>query len=346
MKRLLLVAVMSIGACHPRTSLKSCGKRVLKVGTPSPTSGPIEPGPPLGGCRVFPPDNPWNQDISKLPLDPELMSPSVIEHMSMGTSLHLDFGPSKKHYGIPITFGKAAAPAPLTFDEEGWPDESDKLPCPKDGGDFCYPIPLTAKIEGGAQAPADTDRHVLFVATDGAPDHCVLYETYSTFQEGTGFRVKSAAVWKLDSNALRPDGWTSADAAGMAILPGLVRLAEIRNGEINHAIRFTLGRTANSFIHPATHAAGVNTKERPPLGARLRLKASFDESKFTGPAKILVKAMKRYGLILADNGSDWYLSGEEHDGWGDMDDFMDQIGTIKGRDFEIVKTGKLIHQHE
>jgi hypothetical protein len=316
-------------------------------GEPSAVSGAAampSGSPTVAGCRVFPPDNPWNQDISNLPVDPELHVPKVTDHMSSGTSIHLDFGTTKDHYGIPITAGRAAPPAPLTFDE-GWPDESDKLACPNGGGDFCYPIPLNARIEGGPGAKPGADRHVVFLATDGAPDHCVLYETYNTVPKPGGFLVKSAAIWKLDSNARRPRNWTSADAAGLPILPGLVRYEEVKAGEIRHAIRFTLERTANSYIDPATHAAGVNTDERPPLGVRVRLKASFDTSIFTGAAKVLVTAMKKYGMILADNGGDWFVSGDEHDGWGNMDDFIAQMKKVKGRDFEIVKTGKVIRQN-
>ncbi len=306
-----------------------------------PATGPV---PMIGGCRIFPANNPWNMDVSGLPLDPELNKDDLTEHLSMGTSIHLDFGTTKDHYGIPITVGKAAAPAVLAMDD-GWPEESDKLACPKGkGGDFCYPIPLNARIEGGPKAEADEDRHIIFLATDGAPDHCTLYETYSSFRHKNGFKVKAAAIWKLDSNARRKDGFTSADAGGLPILPGLVRAEEVQKGEIKHAVRFTLQRTAAGFIYPATHASGVHTNKFPPLGMRVRLKASFDTSGFSGPAKVLVTAMKKYGMILADNGTDWYVSGEESDAWGNMDDFIGQMKKVKGRSFEIVKTGKIIKQ--
>lgn len=311
---------------------------------PAGSAGPVSMAgsPMIAGCRIFPADNSWNQDISGLPVDEALNRPKVLDHMSLGTSIHLDFGTTKDHYGIPINAGKAAPPVELTFNE-GYPEESDKLACPKGrGGEFCYPIPLGARIEGGPKAAADADRHLLFLATDGAPDHCVLYELYNTHQKGSGFTTQGSAIWKLDSNARRTEGWTSADAAGLPILPGLIRYDEIKAGEIKHAIRFTLARTSNSFIYPATHAAGIDTDERPPLGIRVRLKASFDTSKFRGAAKVVVTAMKKYGMILADNGSDWFISGEEHDGWVGMDDFIDQMKKVKGSRFEIVKTGRVI----
>ena len=351
MKRVAPVGLLLLAACDA-ASATSCVARGGKgpAGAEQQAAGgqawaPADPqGPPLGGCRVFPPDNPWNQDVSALPVDEALMASKVRDHMSLGTSIHVDWGTTKDHYGIPITVGRAAPPAPLFFHEDGWPDESDRLRCPGGKGDFCYPIPLGARIEGGPDAPRDSDRHVVFVATDGAPDHCVAYELYNAQRKGAGFEVQAAAIWKLDSNARRPEGWTSADAAGLPILPGLVRYDEVARGEITHAIRFTLQRTANAYIHPATHAAGTNTTERPPMGARMRLPASFDTSGFTGAARVIVTAMKRYGIILADNGSDWFVTGEEHDGWGDVDDLAAQMKRVKGRDFEFVKTGPVVRQ--
>lgn len=264
--------------------------------------------------------------------------------MALGTGVHPDWGTMTDHYGIPITIGKAATPVPLTFSTSWGPGESDKLPCPGGAGDFCYPIPLDAHIEGGAGASAGSDRHVLFLADDGAPDHCILYELFNAQNpSGGGFRVASAAIWHLDSNALRPEGWTSADAAGLPILPGLVRFEEIQKGEIAHAIRFTMSSTRQAYIHPATHAAGAADPSRPPMGLRVRLKGSFDDSKFTGAAKIVTTAMKKYGLILADNGSNWFITGESNEGWaGEMDGLLSQLGKVKGSDFEIVKTGDVI----
>jgi hypothetical protein len=306
--------------------------------------GPLAgPGTLLGGCRIFPADNAWNSTVDAAPLDADLMT-SVMPGLALDRTMHPDWGAATDNYGIPINLGKAATPAPLTFTTSYGPLESDKLPCPSGGGEFCYPIPLTAAIEGGPGAAAASDRHVLFLATDGAPDHCVLYELYNAQnQSGAGFTVGGGAIWKLDSNALRPEGWTSADAAGLAILPGLVRWEEIQRGEITHAIRFTMQRTRQAYIHPATHAAGNVDAALPPMGLRVRLKATFDDSAFTGAAKIVAKAMKTYGLILADNGSDWYIGGESNDAWApEMDTLLTQLRKVKGADFEIVKTGAVV----
>ena len=313
-------------------------------GTSSGSSGTVAgPGTLHAGCRIFPNDNAWNTIVAGEALDTELMA-SVMPGMSLGTGMHPDWGTATDHYGIPITVGKAAAPAPISWNTTYGPRESDKLPCPGGGGDFCYPIPIDAKIEGGPSAKSTTDRHVLFLANDGAPDHCVLYELYNTQNpSGSGFTAASGAIWKLDSNALRTEGWTSADAAGLAVLPGLVRWEEVQRGEITHAIRFTMGRSRQAYIHPATHAAGDVDPSLPPMGLRLRLKASFDDSAFTGPSKVVATAMKKYGIILADNGSDWYISGESNDAWEpEMDSLLTNLGTVKGSDFEIVKTGTVV----
>jgi hypothetical protein len=293
------------------------------------------------GCRIFPSDNPWNRAVDKEPLDTELMA-SVMPGMALGTGMHPDWGTVTDNYGIPITVGKAAAPALITWSTTYGLTESDPLACGL--GPFCYPIPLDAKIEGGPGAKTTSDRHVLFLATDGAPDHCVLYELYNTQNpSGSGFTAASGAIWKLDSNALRTEGWTSADAAGLAILPGLVRLEEIKRGEIPHALRFTMDASRQAYIHPATHAAGSADAALPPMGLRVRLKASFDDSAFTGPSKVLTTAMKKYGLILADNGSNWYVSGESDEGWApEMDALLANLGQVKGSDFEIVKTGAIV----
>jgi hypothetical protein len=259
--------------------------------------------------------------------------------MATGTGLHPDWGTVTDNYGIPITVGNASAPAPITFHTDYGPKESDKLACPSGGGQFCYPIPLNAKTEGGG------DAHVLFLAKDGAPDHCVLYELFATKVQSGGFNTGSAAIWKLDSNALRPEGWTSADAAGLAILAGLVRREEIVRGEITHALRFTMDRTRNGYIHPATHSAGDDDATLPPMGLRVRLKSSFSEAGFSGPSLTIIKAMKKYGMILADNGSNWYVSGEQDEAWEpDMDKLVSQLAKVKGSAFEIVKTGNFIPQ--
>jgi len=273
-----------------------------------------------------------------------LLMASVMPGMALGTSLHPDWGTYAENYGIPITAGPAGAPVPLTWTAKWGPTESDPLPCPSGGGNFCYPIPLAAKIEGGAGAKSTSDRHLLFLATDAAPDHCVLYELYNTQnQSGPGFTAANGAIWHLDTNALRPEGWTSADAAGLPIMPGLVRVAEVRSGAITHAIRMTMNKSRQAYIHPATHAAGTAAASLPPMGLRLRLKAGFDASSLPAPAKVVASALQRYGVMLADNGSDWYIGGESSDDWADlMSDLVSGLSTIKGSDFEIVKTGDVV----
>jgi hypothetical protein len=199
-----------------------------------------------------------------------------------------------------------------------------------------YPFPQTALIEGGANSGGDM--HVLVVDTGS----CTLYETWSSTYVGPGWNCGSGAKFDLTSNALRPDGWTSADAAGLPILPGLVRLAEVQAGSIQHALRFTVSRTQQGYIHPATHAAGQSDTSLPPMGLRLRLKASFDPSPFSGPTKVVVVAMQQYGLILADNGSDWYVSGDSDDGWSSlMDTVVQGLSQVHGSDFEAVETGPI-----
>jgi hypothetical protein len=332
----------STGATGSTGSTGSTGGTGGSAGDASGTSGGVPgPGTMHAGCRIFPNDNAWNSTVDTLPLDTELMA-SVMPGMALGTGLHPDWGTATDNFGIPITVGKAATPVPITWNTSYGPKESDPLACAK--GPFCYPIPLDAKIEGGAGSKSSSDRHVLFLATDGAPDHCVLYELYNTQNPASGgFTAASGAIWKLDSNALRTEGWTSADAAGLPVLPGLVRLEEIKRGEIPHALRFTMASSRQAYIHPATHAAGSDDTALPPMGLRLRLKATFDDSAFTGASKVITTAMKKYGLILADNGSNWYVSGETDDAWApEMDAVLSSLGKVKGGDFEIIKTGTVV----
>jgi hypothetical protein len=248
---------------------------------------------------------------------------------SMGAAhLHPDWGDwSTNHYGIPWqTVPAGQAMVPMTFD---YSDESDPGP---------YPFPASALVEGGAGSGGDM--HVLVIDTGT----CTLYETWSSTFTNPGWHCGSGAKFDLTSNALRPDGWTSADAAGLAVLPGLVRVAEVQAGVIAHALRFTVSSTQQGFIHPATHAAGSSNTSLPPMGLRIRLKASFDVSKLSGPAKVIVTAMQQYGMILADNGSNWFVSGDSDDAWTPL---MGAIGTafsqLHGSDFEAVDTGPILH---
>lgn len=272
----------------------------------------------IGGCPVFPSDNPWNQDVSRLPLDPN--SANYIRSIGLTDMLHPDFG-SNPDYGIPYNVVPGTqTKVPITWTAYG--DESDPGP---------YPIPANAKREVGG------DRHVL-VLDSGA---CKLYELYKAEKNssGSGWSAESGAIFDLRSNALRPEGWTSADAAGLPILPGLIRYDEVTAGAVNHAIRFTASQTQDGWIHPATHPAGSGGSALPPMGLRVRMKANYDISQLTGHARIIAEAMKKYGMILADNGSDWYFGGATDSRWDDEN--LDQLKDIPGSAFEAVYTGEI-----
>jgi hypothetical protein len=271
--------------------------------------------PRLAGCPMFPATNPWNQRVDSLPVAPN--SAAIIASIGAGTGLHPDFG-SGTWDGGPIGIPYDLVPAKqkkvrVAFD---YADESDSGP---------YPIPAKPKIEHGG------DRHVLIVDT-GA---CRLYELYDARKTGGRWRAGSGAVWNLRSNALRPAGWTSADAAGLPILPGLARYDEVAAGEIDHALRFTVERTRRAYVYPARHSASDATDPSlPPMGLRLRLKAGFDTRGFPRQARAILEALKRYGMMVADNGSDWYVSGAPDPRWSNDD--LRALGRVKGSDFEVV----------
>ncbi|NNJ13252.1 hypothetical protein EKD04_023280 [Chloroflexales bacterium ZM16-3] len=278
--------------------------------------------PQLAGCPVFPADNAWNQDISAFPVDPG--SDAYIASINAGGSqfLHADFGENQS-YGIPFVVVPPSQPlVQISFVEYG--DESDPGP---------YPVPLSAPVEGGGG-----DSHVL-VLRQG---ECKLYELYHASQVGAGWEASSGAVWNLRSNALRPAGWTSADAAGLPILPGLARYDEVAAGAIRHALRFTVWRSQRGYILPATHfASSTSDPAFPPMGLRLRLKASYDISGFTGQSRVILEALRRYGMIVADNGSSWYISGATDPGW--VDDDLNQLKGVPGSAFEVVSTGVIVN---
>jgi hypothetical protein len=286
-------------------------------------------GPSIGGCAIFPPDNPWNtrvDDPSKFPVHPN--SATYIANMNPGTHLHADWGAwSTDKYGIPWQTVPASQPlVPMSFD---YADESDPGP---------YPFPPNAMVEGGAGSGGDM--HVLVLQTGT----CTLYETWSSTFVGPGWQCGSGAKFNLESNELRPDGWTSSDAAGLPVLPGLVRLAEVQSGVIPHALRFTVANTQAAFIHPATHAAGQNSADLPPMGLRIRLKASYNVSNVIGPARVILTAMQQYGMLLADNGSAWYVTGDSDDRWTPLMDAVNQaFSALHGSDFEAVQTGPIQH---
>jgi hypothetical protein len=337
MKRLSLVLLLA-------TACSGSGDGVETI-PPDASIGTPTTAATIAGCRIFPDDNPWNLDVSANLLHPRRTQ--LMSHMNPSGTLHPDWGNwTADQYGIPWDTGTGATPAPINWTASWGDDESDPLECTigPTTYPFCYPIPTTVRIEGGSSAPSNRDRHVLYIDTAGAPNDCTLYELYNTQNvTGTEFDAANGAVFPLGTNTLRPEGWTSADAAGLPILPGLVRYDEIEAGEIRHAIRFTMDTTARSYIHPATHQAGTSGSDLPPMGLRLRLRADYPEAGLSPEALIIVTALKRYGMILADNGSDWYLTGDSDDRWDDvMDGILDALGDIHGRVFEIVYSGPII----
>ncbi|TAL12261.1 MAG: hypothetical protein EPO00_02110 [Chloroflexota bacterium] len=239
----------------------------------------------------------------------------MIAAIGLGASLHPDFS-NAGGYGIPFNIvGTATARSTVTFD---YADESDAGP---------YPIPAKPKIEGGS------DRHILMIDTND----CRLYELFAAAKVGSTWTAGSGAIWNLKSNALRPDGWTSADAAGLPIFPGLVRYSEVAAGAIRHAIRFTASSTCSGYLYPARHKAGSGLcTTKPPMGLRVRLKASVDISGYGPQSQVILRALQQYGMLLADNGSPWYITGAPDSRWND--DELHGLGGIKGSDFEVVDT--------
>ena len=281
----------------------------------------------VAGCTVFPASNAWNQRVDKLPVAAN--SAQLIA--SIGSSgVHADFGNGLydgSYIGIPyvVVHGKTTPKSRVTFD---YADESDKGP---------YPIPIHVPIEGQPAHGNEGDRHALIVDRDS----CRLYELYALRREGGHWAAGSGAIWSLRSNALRPAGWTSADAAGLPILPGLARWdGDASTGAIRHALRFTVERTRRAYVYPARHYASSSTDASlPPMGLRVRLKAGIDISKLPPQARIVAQAMKTYGMILADNGSNWYVSGAPSPKWSN--DPLHALGALTGSDFEVVDTTRL-----
>jgi hypothetical protein len=282
--------------------------------------------PRLGGCSVFPADNPWNQDVSALPVHAD--SDTFIDSIGRGDHVHPDFGTQWEGapIGIPfITVGAGEPSMPIHFVAYG--DESDPGP---------YPVPLDAPIEGGADS--DGDRHVIAIDTST----CTLYELYRAFPDGGAWDADSGAVFDLRSNDQHPFTFTSADAAGLPIFPGLVRYDEVvSEGELRHAVRFTVSRSRRALIAPARHHAGASDDPSlPPMGLRLRMKASYDCSSYSPEARVICAGLKRYGLLLADNGSDFYLSGAPDARWDD--DALGDLKQLTGDAFEAVETGPIV----
>lgn len=291
----------------------------------------------LHGDIPFPADNPWNTDMSdprRYPVDPN--SKAIIAHIGAGTSLHADFGPPP--YGIPYVVVGAGQPLVDVRipSDGGYPRESDKGP---------FPIPVDAPVEGGATGYAQGgDAHVLVLSRSPVPGRATqLFEMWRAKEDGDhGWTAAAVAAFDVRSDVVRPAfdgrcGVTSADAAGLPIFPGLVRYDEVESGAIRHAIRFTAESTRAAFVPPATHwASSLNHANFPPMGARLRLKASYViPADFSAQTKVILEAMKKYGLILADNGSNWYISGTEDPRWGDTR-VIEELRQVKGRNFEVI----------
>jgi len=312
-------------------SVSSAPTTASPTATPTPTANPTAaptqppaptptPGPPpsLSSCPIFPASNVWNRRVDGLPVAAN--SDAMVAAIGGGAGLHPDFSDGG-WYGIPFNVVGSGTPrSTVTFQ---YAEESDHVG---------YPIPADPAIEGGS------DRHILMVETN----ECSLYELFAADGSGGAWSAGSGATWDLSSNALRPETWTSADAAGLPIFPGLVRYQEVAAGEIRHAIRFTAPQTCNGYIYPARHEAGSGScSVNPPMGLRVRLKAGVDISGFGPQSRIVLVALQRYGMLLADNGSAWYITGAPHNGWDD--DGLHDLGRITGADFEVVDTSGFVN---
>jgi hypothetical protein len=293
---------------------------VIRIGY-EPNPPPVGNPPDLAGCPAYPLNNIWNTPVDTLPV--HARSADWVNRIGASTGFHMDFGSGAWNggpIGIPYNVVSGSqAKVNVTFDYAG---ESDKGP---------YPIPASPKIEWGS------DHHILIVDKD----NCKLYELYNARKVAGKWQAGSGAIWDLYSNTLRPAGWTSADAAGLPILPGLVRYEEVLAGEINHAIRFTAPDTQRAYLWPARHfASDLTSQVYPPMGARFRLKASYNISGFPPKMQVILRAMKKYGIILADNGSPWYVSGVPDSRWDN--DMLHLLDVLKGSNFEAVDTSSLM----
>ena len=293
---------------------------MLALGTSAgAATSPSLPGAPK--CPLFPASNVWNKRVDKLPVAAN--SQAIISSIGLEVGLHPDFGTVWEGHpnGIPYTIANKKTKHYHVRFEYASESESDKGP---------YPIPGKVKIEAGS------DRHALIVERDS----CRLYELYALRKTSSGWSAGSGAIWNLRSNKLRPAGWTSADAAGLPMLPGLVRYDEVARGHIDHALRFTVESTRRAYIYPARHVASDATDPNlPPMGLRVRLRAGFDISGYPRQVRVILTALKRYGMIVADNGANWYVSGAPDRRWND--DALHAIGNVTGADFEVVDASTL-----
>ena len=281
--------------------------------------------PTIGNCSVFPANNIWNTPIDKIPVAPN--SALLVNTIGPSLRLHADFGSGTYNgepIGIPfVTVSGIQTKYPATFQ---YADESDSGP---------YAIPLSAPIEGGSQSTGD--RHAIAIDTG----NCILYELYSAYPQAASWQAGSGAIFDLKANTLRAAGWTSADAAGLAIFPGLVRYDEVAAGEIRHAIRLTVPQTLQAYVWPARHYASSRTDPKyPPMGQRFRLRASFDMSGFPADVQVILRALQRYGMLLADNGSAWFISGAPDPRWNN--DNLSTLRNVLGSDFEAIDDSKFM----
>jgi hypothetical protein len=286
-------------------------KAVVAVTTPTPKASYGQAQ--QRACPTFPADNPWNERVDSLPVAPN--SAAMISAIGLTAHLHPDFS-NGGNYGIPYNVVNGATPRSTVVFQ--YADESDNVG---------YPIPASPLVEGGS------DAHILMIDTSA----CKLYELFAAHKVGGTWHAGSGAVWNLRSDAVRPAGWTSADAAGLPIFPGLARYDQVATGAIKHALRFTASSTCAGYVFPARHEAGSGScSTKPPMGLRVRLKASFNISAYTGQARIVLTALKQYGMLLADNGSPWYVTGAPNSGWND--DNLHTLNAVPGSAFEVVDT--------
>jgi hypothetical protein len=335
---ILLLACGSGSVTAPPVNPPGGGSNCSNAATGSSTD--YSTSPLISGCPVFPSDNLWNADISNYCVDPN--SNQYIASINQDKQyLHPDFG-SDPTYGIPYVVVPGTQPL-VTVIFNQYPAESDPGSsgpgCTTTATSGCYPFPPNAPVEAGS------DHHVLTLMADPTHNNCTLYEVWEGVKDpnDNNWTAANGAVFNLYSDKLRPDGWTSADAAGLPILPGLARYDEVAAGEIKHALRFTVSATQAGFIHPATHyASESNNPALPPMGLRLRLKASYDISSYTGQSLVVLTALKKYGMMVADNGSSWYITGAPDPRWNDTD--LDQLKQVPGSAFEVVVTGTIQNQ--
>lgn len=316
----------------PPTATPPAAPAVTSTASPLPTAQPVTiPIGSVGGritCPLFPANNPWNQRVDQLPVHTN--SQAYVASIGLESPVHPDFGsgvwPPEGGGPIGIPYVVVGAGQPSVSVSFGYSSESDPGP---------YPVPSNAPIEGGNNS--NGDRHVLVLDDD----RCMLYELFDAQPiDGGPWQAGSGAIFDLRSNALRPAGWTSADAAGLPILPGLVRYDEVAAGSITHAIRFTAPRTHRSYVWPARHfASSIVDPAYPPMGQRFRLRADFDTSGFAPPVRVILRAMQQYGLILADNGSPWFISGAPDERWNN--EALRQLRQLRGGDFEAVDVSSL-----